>query len=335
MRMPRTARLSEPYHVHHVTARSIPERRLFCDAEDRRYFMQLLETLLKKTGFTLYDWNLMRNHYHLVLRTSGLHLQELMRPLNSAYARYYNRKYKRRGPLFDGRYKSVVALRMDYVRTLLAYVDLNPVKAKVCHDLESLAHYPWCGYSALMGNHPCSFQATDEVLRSYAEDPQEARRLHREFVESVLRKKEEGAEEVIAAVQRSNHEHADKNDPTCWVLGDVGCWAEAFRRAGDKLARMGQLRKQGWTLDSLAAFVEEQLGLAPGALRTPHGHGACSQARKAFAYLAYRMLGETQVAAGVHMGVSGQAVSAMVQQGEQIARESGIIEALEHSTRTC
>lgn len=310
-------------------ARSIPERDMFECADDRSKFLDLLQQGLDRTGFTLYDWSLVDNHYHLIIETNHKRLEELMRPLNSAYARYYNDKYERRGSLFDGRFKSIVALKMDYLHTLLGYVDLNPLRAGQCKDLEALAHHEWCGFSAIMGNRLCTFQNTEQVLRSYTVDPATARARHREFVKAALRKSEKEEDEIIFAIRRANNEHFRKNDPSCWVLGDVACNAAAYRQACEKLERMGELRKKGWDLATLSALVERRMGLAPGALRLPYARGPCAEARSAFAYLAYRMLGETQVAAGVHMKISGQAVSRMIRRGETVARSRGLTELLE------
>jgi REP element-mobilizing transposase RayT len=310
-------------------ARNISERSLFEQPEDCGKFLELLQRGLAKTGFTLYDWSLVNNHYHLIIKTNSKRLEELMRPLNSAYARYYNDKYDRRGSLFDGRYKSIVALSMDYLHTLLGYVDLNPLRAGLCKDLESLAHHEWCGFSAIMGNRICTFQDTETVLRSYTVDPATARAQHRRFVEQALRKPEKEELEVICTIRRTNHEHFEKNDPSCWILGDVEADAAAYREACEKLNRMGRLRRKGWNLASLAAGVEQHLDLQPGALRIPYARGPCADARRAFAYLAYRVLGETQVATGAYMGISGQAVSRMIAQGERVARERKLDALLE------
>jgi REP element-mobilizing transposase RayT len=70
-------------------ARGIDGRDIFSDDADRIYFLGLLASVVSKTGYRCYGWVLMKNHYHLIVRTSEQPLNGLMRVLNSLYAKYY------------------------------------------------------------------------------------------------------------------------------------------------------------------------------------------------------------------------------------------------------
>ena len=94
--MPRKPRLSIPGALHHVMARGIEGRLIFGGDDDRQVFLSLLSVGLEKIGFKCYAWVLMDNHYHLLLRTNENPLSELMRPLNSKYARLIRKKEKNR-----------------------------------------------------------------------------------------------------------------------------------------------------------------------------------------------------------------------------------------------
>ena len=61
--MPRKARLIVPGAVHHIMARGIEGRDIFCDDEDRNYFLSLLSKAISWSGFKCYAWVLMGNHY--------------------------------------------------------------------------------------------------------------------------------------------------------------------------------------------------------------------------------------------------------------------------------
>ena len=145
--MPRKARLFFPGAIVHIMARGIDSCNIFIDDEDRTFFLALLESGLRKTGYRLYAWALMPNHYHLVVRTSDVPLEELMRGLNASFARYYAKKYCRNGYLFQDRYKSLVAQDQGYAEELVRYVHLNPVRAGVCKTLARLSSYPWSGHA--------------------------------------------------------------------------------------------------------------------------------------------------------------------------------------------
>jgi len=66
-----------------------------------------------------------------------------MHRLNSAYARYFNKKYKRRGFLFQDRYKSIVTQDTNYFKELIRYIHLNPIRAGRVKSLKNLGRYKW------------------------------------------------------------------------------------------------------------------------------------------------------------------------------------------------
>lgn len=71
---------------------------------------------------------LMPNHYHLVIEAENKEkLIRFMRKLNIGYAKYFNKKYKRTGALFEGRYKSVPIETHAHFVHLPYYVHLNPL----------------------------------------------------------------------------------------------------------------------------------------------------------------------------------------------------------------
>lgn len=74
-------------------------------------------------------WCLMPNHFHLLIRQrkdNGIAL--FMRKLGSGYANFFNMKYKRVGPLFQGRYKIIMVDKDEYLLHLINYIHSNPVK---------------------------------------------------------------------------------------------------------------------------------------------------------------------------------------------------------------
>lgn len=143
--MPQKARISPPASFFHILARGIEGLDIFTSDNDREKFLQILSTGLKRTGYACYAWALMKNHYHLVLRSGRIHLSELIRGLNAANAYYFSRTHNRRGYLFQDRYKSMVTQDQGYVEELLRYVHANTLRAGVCKSLKELASYPWTG----------------------------------------------------------------------------------------------------------------------------------------------------------------------------------------------
>ena len=319
--------MSVPGKIHHIMAHALDGMKLFRDKQDRRVFLNLFAEGLKKTRFRCYGWSLMNNHYHLVVRTNELHLSELMRTLNSRYAKYYNKKYKRRGYLFRDRYRSIVAGDQRYAMELLRYVHLNPIRAKVCRSMKELAVYPWTGHAALMGTMSNEFQHIDPVLRRFGRDLAESRAKYEAFLQRGLEQEEE--DEVARLIGRSNAGVGLHDEPSCWVIGEREFVAEAIRRDTEHAMRLSRLKRAEWTLERLAQHVGEKLGLEAKRLTWRFSRGPYAKARSALAAVGYRQMGVAQTKIADFLGVTPSAVSAMVRRGEELIPEVDIDSALQ------
>ena len=127
--MPRQARLDAPGTLHHLIARAIDGTLLFRERKDREIFLSRLPLLLKMTGTLILAWALMDNHFHLLILSGQQKVSKFMRCLLTGYALYYNRKYRRRGHLFQNRFKSIVCEKETYLLELVRYIHLNPLRA--------------------------------------------------------------------------------------------------------------------------------------------------------------------------------------------------------------
>lgn len=128
---------------YHVFNRGVEKRVIFIDNQDYRYFLGLLERYLSseqaidKTGRTLPNYSkeiellaycLMPNHIHLLLyQIKNDSMQRFMKSLCTSYSMYFNRKYKRVGKLFQGRYKAVLIDEEGYFTHISRYIHLNPL----------------------------------------------------------------------------------------------------------------------------------------------------------------------------------------------------------------
>lgn len=183
--MPRMARFELPGSLYHVMAHSIEGKNLFVDDDDRLNFLSRFEKKLTEIGFKCYAWTLMENHYHLLIRTNDYPLSKLMRGLNSGYARYYNKKYKRRGYLFQDRFKSVICQDQQYAVELIKYIHLNPLRAGKVDSLQQLENWAWCGHGYLLGNENNpgnNFQNRLDSLRYFGENPNDAVKGYLKFM---------------------------------------------------------------------------------------------------------------------------------------------------------
>jgi len=181
--MPRQARLDAPGTLHHVIVRGIEKRRIVDDRWDRGNFVSRMGEVASDTETVIYAWALMTNHAHILLRSGAHGLSRFMRRFLTGYAITYNRRHKRRGHLFQNRYKSIVCDEDAYFRELVRYIHLNPIRAKVVKTMSELDRYRWCGHSMVMGRIKHEGQDRDYVLSWFGKKEGEARRAYRQYVE--------------------------------------------------------------------------------------------------------------------------------------------------------
>lgn len=146
--MPRALRL-DMAGFHHIVNRGVEKRKVFLDEDDFEFFLNLLCSLCEKNNANLHSYCLMSNHYHLLLETKQDNLSKIMRALNAQYASYFNRKIKRVGHLWQGRYKSWYVTDEAYLYGLIKYIEINPIKAKMT---KLLGEYKHASYNAFIGN---------------------------------------------------------------------------------------------------------------------------------------------------------------------------------------
>jgi putative transposase len=137
----------EYYHIYN---RGNSKQKIFFDEEDRLRFIGLLYACNQKgnlkvnnlnKGQTLFDvereelsvdigvYCLMPNHFHLLITHSkDENLTNFMQKLSTSYVMYFNKKYKRTGSLFEGKFKSQHLSTDRYLKYIFSYIHLNPVK---------------------------------------------------------------------------------------------------------------------------------------------------------------------------------------------------------------
>jgi len=140
--MPRRPRI-EIAGYYHIINRGVDKMNIFRHPDDYEYFEELMCFYMKSYGITLHNYCLMSNHYHLLIEITQENLSKFMRQLNMNYAIYFNKKYKRVGHLWQGRFKSWYVTDEAYLYTLMLYIEQNPIKANMVKKLEA---YPYSSY---------------------------------------------------------------------------------------------------------------------------------------------------------------------------------------------
>ncbi|MBD3345678.1 MAG: hypothetical protein GF401_11510 [Chitinivibrionales bacterium] len=315
--MSRKPRLNAPGEFFHVMARGIDGMPIFKDDYDRIIILKYFAAGLKNADYRCYAWALMNNHYHFLLRSSEILLDKLMRPLNANYAQYYNKKYGRRGYLFQDRFKSIVTQDQKYVEEIIRYIHLNPIRSGICKTIRQLDVYRWTGHSVLLGNNEASFQDTKPVLKRFGKDINAARKAYTAFIEEGIAAKDEP--EIIREIRKSNNGILKNHDVGCWVIGDRDFVSKVLRADKDKRLRIARYHQDGWDLDQLLMHIAVKLAVPADRILYPSRNSVFADARHLFCFLGYRELAFSARNIADFLHISPSAVYASSQKGRIIS----------------
>jgi putative transposase len=143
--MARLARVVVPDVAHHVTQRGNRRQATFFDDSDYQAYLALIGEWCQRCGVEVWAYCLMPNHVHLIVVPGSE--DALRRALGEAHRRYTRRINFRegwRGHLWQGRFASF-AMDERYLLKAARYVELNPVRAKLCRVPW---RWPWCSAAA-------------------------------------------------------------------------------------------------------------------------------------------------------------------------------------------
>jgi hypothetical protein len=106
----------------------------------------------------------MPNHLHLLIQTQDSNISQFMKRLLGVYTIRFNRRHKRYGHLFQGRYKAYLVDQDSYFLQLSRYIHLNPVKAKLSDSPEE---YRWSSMQFYLKSDGPSYLYKKFTLESF------------------------------------------------------------------------------------------------------------------------------------------------------------------------
>ena len=157
--MPRKSREKYPEAIFHIMCRSISEFLLFRNNDDKDYYLGLLKRYTDKYKCSIYAYCLMDNHLHLHLDPKGFDVSRFMHCTNTAYVRYYNKKYNRHGHVFQDRFESRILDTDEYNLAVSAYIHNN------AQDIEGFSgkeeDYQYSSYGIYLGKRKDFYKLID------------------------------------------------------------------------------------------------------------------------------------------------------------------------------
>src|SRR6267142_1824255 len=178
--MARPLRLEFSGAIYHLTGRGKARQKVFFTDADRELFLNTLAGVVTRYHWICHAYCLMENHYHLLVETPKANLAIGMRQLNGIYTQAFNRRHRRVGHLFQGRYKAIVVEKEAYLLELCRYVVLNPVRAKLVTQPRA---WKWSSYRATAGMEEAPpWLTVDWVLGQFGQTRGRAHRAYQQFV---------------------------------------------------------------------------------------------------------------------------------------------------------
>ena len=156
--MPRKPRRLLDTGYYHIVLKGSGNQILFESEGDYRKFLSYLYEFAARHKLQLIAWCLMSNHVHLVVLDTAQALSSCIHDLATAYAVHFNRCNGHSGPVFDGRFHSVLIESDEQFLSAVRYVHDNPQRASIC----SASDYPWSSYGEYL--HPESSLVKTDVL---------------------------------------------------------------------------------------------------------------------------------------------------------------------------
>jgi putative transposase len=159
--MPRRARLNLTDVPQHIIQRGNNRQATFYADEDYRCYLDCLLDASRKYDCAIYAYVLMTNHVHLLAsaqRADGL--SRMMQHLGGRFVNYINRRYRRSGTLWEGRFRASLVDTEGHFLRCCRYIECNPVRAQMVKAPED---YPWSSFlfhafgkaDKLVSTHEC------------------------------------------------------------------------------------------------------------------------------------------------------------------------------------
>lgn len=167
-----------PNSYYHVYNRGLAKQHIFLDKDDYVVFLSLLKRHLSKDSQTnkycreaphfygqveLLAFCLMPNHFHFLIyqsNDSGA-MTKFLQSVCTAYTMYFNRKYERRGPLFEGRFKASRISQDEYLQHISRYIHLNPREYR---------RYKWSSLPYYLDGYEAEWIKPQRILDIFEDD---------------------------------------------------------------------------------------------------------------------------------------------------------------------
>jgi len=216
--------------IYHIYNRGVEKRKIFLDKQDYLRFIYGLFMFNDKEAVVnaLYHFNpksmqvepqylekerkprkllveilvftLMPNHFHLLLKQKTENgIVKFMQKVGTGYTMYFNKKYKRVGGLFQGRFKAVLVSEQDHFIHLPFYIHTNPLdlfhyrgSTSIMELMKFLENYRWSSFPDYIGKKNFPSVTSRNSLLEFFNNEKEYEKVTKEW----LKERKENIEKI-------------------------------------------------------------------------------------------------------------------------------------------
>jgi len=172
----------------HVVQRGVNRRDIFANDHDRIKYLDVLVEASDKHDCPVHCYALMGNHVHLLMTPARKEsLPKAMQSVNVRYVWHFNHRHGRSGPLFESRYRASLIDTDRYLQVCCLYIDLNPVRAKLCKQPDE---YRWSSYRHYAYGEPDRVVTPHCFYLALAKDDAERQSCYRGWFRQKLKDEE-------------------------------------------------------------------------------------------------------------------------------------------------
>lgn len=254
-----------------------------------------------------------------------------MRRLLTGYAINFNRRHKRHGHLFQNRYKSIICQKDAYLRELVRYIHLNPVRAGIVPDIGELNGYSYCGHSALMGKKNRHWQDVEYVLGYFGETVRKARNTYLKYMGEGIEvgRREEltggglirslGGWSEVKRLRGMGKDHVMSDER---ILGDSDFVDSVLSQAKEGYERRYELKRRGYNLEVIAKRVAQICSVKEEEVFSKGRQKNKVKARSLLCYWAVKEAGISLKTLAKRLEISAPGVGYAVERGKAIVQEN-------------
>jgi putative transposase len=318
--MPRQSRLELPGSLHHIMARGIDGQDIFKNTKDLDHFKDRLGNLVLQSSNECFAWALMKNHFHLLIRSGDEPLSRMMRRLLTGHAVYFNHRHKRSGHLFQNRFKSILCQEDTYFLQLVRYIHLNPIRSGEVKTIKTLNKYPYTGHAYINGTLENEWQNTQYPLQWFGKQKKKSLEKFLNFIKEGLSagKQEDltgggllrtvGGWKKLQELKKSRERVLGDER----MLGDTDFIADVWKKARKEKAVPATKRNKEIPLEMLVKKASEQFDIDVASIRSSCKLDRVRRIKSIICYTAVQILSYSLTDVAGYLNIHKSSVSRLV-----------------------